>query len=102
MNVTIFENINHEIIDKYATCRTFRVTHPCLIEDIKDLMNNRNKYKNKFNVDKNPENEQIYKTLRNTVSHSVRNAKIKIFNKRIIQNLKMLGNSTTPDKPWCC
>lgn len=101
-NITTFENILNEIIDKYATCRSFRVTRPCLIGDIKRQMNNRNKFKNKFKVYRYPETEQIYKTRRNNISHSMRNAKIKIFNERIIQNLKMLGSLTTPEKPWYC
>ena len=53
--VTIFENIHREIIDKHAPFRTFRVTRPAspwLTEEIKELMDDRNKYKNKFNMDK--------------------------------------------------
>lgn len=46
-------------------------------------MNNRDKYQNKFNVVKNLETEQIYKTLRNAVSHSIRIATTNIFNERI-------------------
>ena len=73
--VTIFENVHREIIDKHAPFRTFRVTRPASPwpnEDIKNLMDNRDKYKNKFNSDKNPETEEIYKSLRNAVSHSIR------------------------------
>ena len=89
--VTIFENIHREIIDKHAPFRTFRVTRPAspwLNEDIKKLMDDRDKYKNKFNLDKNPESEEIYKTLRNAVSHSIRQEKIKSFNKKINANVK--------------
>jgi len=89
--VTIFENIHREIIDKHAPFRTFRVTRPAspwLNEDIKNLMDNRDKYKNKFNFDKNPETEEIYKSLRNAVSHSIRREKIKIFNEKINTKIK--------------
>ena len=89
--VTIFENIHREIIDKHAPFRTFRVTRPAspwLNEDIKNLMDNRDKYKNKFNSDKNPETEEIYKSLRNAVSHSIRREKIKNFNEKINTKIK--------------
>ena len=89
--VTIFENIHREIIDKHAPFRTFRVTRPAspwLNDDIKKLMDDRDKYKNKFNFDKNPESEEIYKTLRNVVSHSIRQEKIKIFNEKINAKIK--------------
>ena len=89
--VTIFENVHREIIDKHAPFRTFRVTRPAspwLNEDIKNLMDNRDKYKNKFNSDKNPETEEIYKSLRNAVSHSIRLEKIKHFNNKINAKIK--------------
>ena len=37
------------------------------------------KYKNKFNLDKKPETEELYKILRNNVSQAIRRAKIKTF-----------------------
>ena len=89
--VTIFENIHREVIDKHAPFRTFRVTRPAspwLNDDIRKLMDDRDKYKNKFNLDKNPESEEIYKTLRNVVSHSIRQEKIKIFNEKINAKIK--------------
>ena len=89
--VTIFENIHREIIDKHAPFRTFRVTRPAspwFSENIKKLMDDRDKYKNKFNFDKKPETEEIFKILRNTVNHEIRAAKIKCFNKKINANIK--------------
>ena len=89
--VTIFENIHREIIDRHAPFRTFRVTRPAspwLNEDIKKIMDNRDKYKNKFNLDKKPETEEMFKILRNNVSHEIRRAKTKIFNEKINANIK--------------
>ena len=89
--VTIFENIHREIIDKHAPYRTFRVTRPAspwLNDEIKNLMDNRDKYKNKFNKDKKPETEDIYKFLRNKVSYAIRTAKIKMFNENVNAKVK--------------
>ena len=89
--VTIFENIHKEIIDKHAPLRTFRVTRPAtpwLTEEIKDLMDQRDRYKNKFNKNKKPETEVIFKDLRNQVTHAVRQAKIKVFNDRVNTKFK--------------
>ena len=80
--VTIFENIHKEIIDKHAPMRTFRVTRPAtpwLTEDIKKLMDERDKYKNKFNKDKKAETDVLYKDLRNKVTHAIRKSKIQSF-----------------------
>lgn len=44
--VTIFENVHNEIIGKHATWRTFRVTRPIspwMNEDIKNLLNNKDR-----------------------------------------------------------
>ena len=89
--VTIFENIHRDIIDKHAPFRTFRVTRPSspwLNESIKNLMDTRDKYKNKFNKDNSPATEEIYKTLRNNVSQAIRQEKIKTFNDRINCKIK--------------
>ena len=89
--VTIFENIHRDIIDKHAPFRTFRVTRPAapwLNEEIKKLMGDRDKYKNKFNKDKKEETEDIYKILRNKVSYAIRNAKIKMFNEKVNAKVK--------------
>ena len=89
--VTIFENIHKEVIDRHAPFRTFRVTRPAspwLSENIKKLMDDRDKYKNKFNLDKKPETEEIFKILRNNVCHEIRRAKIKIFNEKVNAKIK--------------
>jgi exonuclease III len=89
--VTIFENIHKDIIDKHAPFRTFRVTRPAapwLTNDIKELMDNRDRYKNKFNRDKRPETELLFKDLRNQVTHAIRKSKIKCFNDRINTKIK--------------
>ena len=89
--VTIFENIHREIINKHAPFRTFRVTRPAtpwLTEEIKNLMDERDKYKNKFNKEKKAETEIIFKDLRNKVAHAIRQSKIKVFNDRINTKFK--------------
>ena len=89
--VTIFENIHTEIINKHAPFRTFRVTRPAtpwLNDSIKKIMDDRDKYKNKFNTDKNPETEEIYKILRNNVCQAIRREKIKCFNTKINAKIK--------------
>lgn len=89
--VTIFENIHREVIDKHAPFRTFRITRPAspwLTDEIKKLMDDRDKYKNKFNKDKKQETEEIYKTLRNNVTHAIRCEKIKTFNSKINSKFK--------------
>ena len=89
--VTIFENIHREIIDKHAPFRTFRVTRPAtpwFSDEIKKLMDDRDKYKNKFNLDKKAETEEIYKILRNIVCQKIRREKIKTFNEKINTKIK--------------
>ena len=84
--VTIFENIHKDVINKHAPFRTFRVTRPAapwLTDEIKELMDERDRYKNKFNRNKQPETELLFKDLRNRVSHAVRQAKIKSFQDKI-------------------
>ena len=89
--VTIFENIHKDIINKHAPFRTFRVTRPAapwLTDEIKELMDERDRYKNKFNRNKQPETELLFKDLRNRVSHAVRQAKIKSFQDKINTKIK--------------
>ena len=89
--VTIFENIHKDIIDKHAPFRTFRVTRPAtpwFTDEIKNLMDNRDKYKNKFNKDKKATTELLYKDLRNKVTHAIRESKIKCFNDKINTKIK--------------
>ena len=89
--VVIFENIHRDLIDKHAPYRTFRVTRPAtpwLNDDIKSMMDERDKYKNKFNKDKRPETDVLYKDLRNRVSHAIRQSKIKVFNDKVNTKFK--------------
>ena len=89
--VVIFENIYTEIINRHAPFRTFRVTRPAspwLTDEIKKLMDDRDKYKNKLNKDHKAETEEIYKYLRNAVNHSIRREKIKTFNDKINTKIK--------------
>ena len=89
--VTIFENIHRDIIDKLAPFRTFRVMRPAspwLNDEIRKLMDDRDKYKDKFNKDKKKETEDIYKILRNNVSQAIRREKIKTFNSKINAKFK--------------
>ena len=89
--VTIFENIHREIINKHAPMRIFRVTRPAtpwLTDEIKTLMDERDKHKNKFNKDKNPGTEVLFKDLRNRVTHAIRQSKIKVFNDKINTKIK--------------
>ena len=89
--VTIFENIHREIIDKHAPYRTFRVTRPAspwMTDEIKEMMDSRDRYKNKFNIDKSPATEILFKDLRNRVTHALRQSKIKCFNERINTKIK--------------
>ena len=89
--VTIFENIHLDIVNKHAPFRTFRVTRPAspwLTNEIKDMMDERDKYKNKFNLDKKTETEVLYKDLRNKVTHAIRQAKINAFTERINTKMK--------------
>ena len=81
-------------MNKHAPFRAFRVTRPAspwLTDEIRKQMDTRDQYKNKFNLDyKSPESEQINKTLRNSVCHSIR---LYDKNKKINEKLKMPSNS---------
>ena len=89
--VTILENIHKDIIDRHAPLRTFRVTRPAtpwLTDEIRKLMDERDRYKNKFNADKKAETEVLFKDLRNKVTHAIRQSKIKVFNEKINTKFK--------------
>ena len=89
--VTILENIHLEIIKKHAPLRTFRVTRPAttwLTDEIKALMDNRDRYKNKFNENKREETNILFKEARNKVTHAIRDSKIKMFNEHINTKVK--------------
>ena len=89
--VTIFENIHSNIINKHAPFRTFRVTRPAspwLNDNIRELMDKRDKYKNKLNIDNSPATQEIYNSLRNSVTHAIRAEKIKAFKDQINTKIK--------------
>ena len=107
---TIFENVFNTVLDKHAPVRTFTVKHPkspWLTTEIKNLMNERDKLKNKFNSIKKKlskalqgtaehyslkyqlnQTDQDFKTLRNRVNREVREAKIQTFNSEVNEKIK--------------
>ena len=95
----VFESKFSTVLDKHAPFKTFRVTRPptpWLTDDIKEQMDKRDRYKNKFNQQiKQKEREvitaqtyQIYQGLRNKVTHMIRASKIKMFNDKINSKIK--------------
>lgn len=89
--VTIVENIFADIINKNAPFRTFKVKHPpspWLNRELKQMMGERDIYKTIFNISKDENDYNKYKTLRNRVNHAKRKAKQKIFNDEINSKLK--------------
>ena len=95
----IFEQKFSTILDKHAPFKTFRVTRPpspWITDDIKEQMDKRDRYKNKFNKQRqNNEKEEvtsetykIYQGLRNMVSHMIRASKVKMFNENINSKMK--------------
>ena len=107
---TIFENIFNTVLDNHAPFKTFTVKHPrspWLTSDIKKIMNERDKSKNKLNsikkkLSKVPEStaehyslkyqlnqaDEHFKILRNRVNRAVRDAKINTFNSEVNEKLK--------------
>ena len=90
--VTIIENIYTEIIDKHAPMRRIKIRKPAPTQWINDeiiqAMDQRDKYKAKFNKYKDPFILETYKTLKNHVNYLVRKAKYKDFNERINNKVK--------------
>ena len=91
--VLIFENIINDLFNKHAPMKMFRVTHPpapWLTDDIKNVMDNRDRYKIKYNI--SDKNDKIaldrYKSLKNTVTSMVRKSKINCFNNFINNKTK--------------
>lgn len=94
-----FESTFSTILDKHAPFKTRRVTRPpapWLTDEIKEKMQLRDRYKNKFNQQKqHHENKNdiletfnIYQGLRNTVTHMIRAAKKSMFNEKINSKIK--------------
>lgn len=95
----VFERKLSSLLDKHAPFKTFRVTRPpapWLTQEIKEQMDNRDRYKNKFNQQKQQrekkevlsETYSIYQGLRNKVTHMIRSSKIKMFNDKINSKIK--------------
>ena len=95
----IFERKFTTILDKHAPQKTFRVTRPpspWLTDEIKSQMDLRDRYKNKFNQQRESmENEnitaqtfEIYRGLRNKVTHMIRSSKIRLFEDKINSKMK--------------
>ena len=95
----IFETKFSAVLNKHAPFKTFRVTRPpapWLTNEIKETMNKRDRYKNKFNQQKKYEKRDevttqtfsIYQGLRNKVTHMIRASKIKMFNDKINSKIK--------------
>ena len=90
--VTIMENIFTEIIDRHAPMRRIKIRKPAPTQWINDeiiqAMDQRDKYKAKFNKYRDPLILETYKTLKNQVNYLVRKAKYKDFNERINAKVK--------------
>ena len=95
----VFERQFSAVLDQHAPFKTFRVTRPpapWLTQDIKDEMDKRDRYKNKFNQQRQQNDKKevtsqtfsIYQGLRNKVTHMIRRAKINMFNEKINSKIK--------------
>ena len=90
--VTIVENIYKEFMDKHAPFKEAIIKRPVksswMTDDILEIMDTRDKYKNMFNRYKVDYFNDRYKELRNEVNHRIRRAKIKEFNETINDKIK--------------
>ena len=90
--LNVFENYFTEIIDKHAPFHEVTIKRPLnsswMTDDILKLMDERDAYKNHFNVTKDPFFYEKFKELRNVVNHTVRRAKIADFDKNINSKLR--------------
>ena len=90
--VSILENIYTDIIEKHAPMRKVKVRNPSptpwITDEIIEAMDQRDKYKCKFNHYRDPLIFDIYKKLKNHVNNLIRRAKIKDFRERV--NSKIL------------
>lgn len=85
--VTIIENIYRDIINLHAPFREVRVKKPTkaswMSDEIIKIMDKRDKYKNKYNLNKNQLIYDTYKKLKNQVNHMIRKAKVDELNEII-------------------
>ena len=90
--VSIFENIYTGIIEKHAPMRTIKVRQPIptpwITDEIIEAMDQRDKYKCKFNRWKDARIFETYKMLKNRVNYLVRRAKLKHFRERVNSKIK--------------
>ena len=90
--VTILENIYLDIIEKHAPMRRFKIKKPLptqwINDDIIKAMDQRDKYKAKFNKYKDPAIFETYKKLKNHVNYLVRKAKQHDFRQRVNEKVK--------------
>ena len=70
--IVVLENLFNNVLDEVAPVKTFRVTRPpspWLTEDLKKLMDDRDKLKAAYKKSFDPVLEAEYKDLRNIVTH---------------------------------
>ena len=82
--IVVLENLFNNVLDDVVPVKTFRVTRPpstWLTEDLKKLMDDRDKLKPAYKKSFDPELETEYKDLRNIVTHKKRTAKLFHFKK---------------------
>ena len=85
--VTILENIYKENIGRHAPLREVTIKRPIrpswMTDEITEIMDNRDKFKNMYNSYKDDFFLDRYKQLRNQVNHKIRKAKIEEFNETV-------------------
>ena len=90
--VTVVENIYKEFMEKHAPYKEITIKRPInaswMTEEILEVMDTRDKYKNMFNRYQEDYFNERYKELRNEVNHMIRRAKIAEFNETINDKIK--------------
>ena len=104
--IVILENLFNNVLNEVAPVKTFRVTRPpspWLTEDLKKLMDDRDKLKAAYKKSFDPSLEEDYKNLRNIVTHEKRKAKFIHFQKTINNKSKhSKKNPCSVEKRKCC
>ena len=98
--ITVFENFFTEAIDRHAPFCEVTLKRPSagywLTDEIVKLMDNRDAYKNIFNISGDVYFYEKYRECRNIVNHAVRRAKFEDYNRNInskLQNMKVFHNN---------
>jgi hypothetical protein len=89
--VKIFEDTFSAVINQHAPFKTVRVTKPAtpwLNDEIKSLMDYRDKHKAFCNITNNSEDIEKFKQVRNQVSHAVKKSQTAHLTKNIDNNIK--------------